>query len=452
MGGITSALSNAGAALDAYGKVFNTIQNNISNVNTPGWAEQDQALIPNAGANGGVIVGALISSRSQYLEQAVRTQQQQLGAASQQASDLSQIQSQFDLSGKAGVPGALNEFFNSFSQLSVHPNDATSRQNVLAAAGTAAEAFQRNARGITQLSTNIDSQTSTAVTGLNQIAAQLAAINKSYQGETGAAQNPALDAQANAALESLSQIANFSLVKTPEGTLNVYLGGQTPLVIGDNAYPVHASQVSGQAVILDSQNADITAHLQNQGGSLGAMLQEKNATLPAYLAQLNAVAKSFADSVNTALSQGLDQSGNPPATDLFTYNAALGAAATLTTNNLTTAQLAAASVGAPGGNGNALNLAGLGNQPVAGGLTLTQAYSNLAAQAGRDIANSQQDQTAGQSLLAQAQKQREQVSGVSLNAEAAKLLQFQQSYQAIGKFVSVMQTLTNTVLSMTSGG
>ena len=39
-------------------------------------------------------------------------------------------------------------------------------------------------------------------------------------------------------------------------------------------------------------------------------------------------------------------------------------------------------------------------------------------------------------------------TGVSLDAEAAKLLQFQQAYSAMGKFISVLNDLTDTVMNI----
>ncbi len=82
------------------------------------------------------------------------------------------------------------------------------------------------------------------------------------------------------------------------------------------------------------------------------------------------------------------------------------------------------------------------------GLTFTEAYGQLGAQVGQDVANAQSDQTQDQDLVTQAQQQRSQVSGVNLNAEAAKLLQFQQAYQAVGKLVTVLDDLTETLMDM----
>jgi flagellar hook-associated protein 1 FlgK len=243
-------------------------------------------------------------------------------------------------------------------------------------------------------------------------------------------------------------VANYSLIKTQDGTYSVYLGGQTPLVVGDHIFPISADYSTPKTIIRDAQGNDITAQLDNAGGSLGALIDEKNTTLPGYMTDLNTLAQTFANTVNTALSQGIDKNGNPPAVNLFTFNAAAGAAFTLAVTNITPDDIAAALPAAPGGNGNAIAMAQLANAPVLGGFTFTQAYGNLGGQVGRDIANAQQEQTVQQNLVSQAQQQRATASGVSLNEEAAKLLQFQQSYQAIGKLVGVLDSLTQTVIDM----
>src|SRR5581483_4429697 len=115
MGSISSALYNSANALEVFSRTFNVIENNITNVNTPGYAKQDQLLIaqpfdPAARLTGGVAEGPMINSRSEYLEQAVRTQQMAAGDAGQRASDLGQIQPLFDLTSNSGISGSLNAF------------------------------------------------------------------------------------------------------------------------------------------------------------------------------------------------------------------------------------------------------------------------------------------------------------------------------------------------------
>lgn len=449
--GLLATLINSSNALSVYDQEFATIQNNIGNANTPGYADENLALKadafdPTAHIYGGVSVASLQSARSGYLEQNVRSQTTLLGAAQQQASDLAPLQSIFNLSSTAGISGALTSFFNSFSALSVTPNDSVARQTVLNSAQAVASAFNQAATSLTTASSNVQQETVNSVASINKIAADLAALNQDYAA-TGDVSNAGLDAQKNADLESLSQIANFTVVSTGNAQFNVYLGGQTPLVMNGQSFAVSANFSTPQTSILDSQGNDITAQIT--GGQLGAQIQERNTTLPGYTASLNTLAQTLADTVNNTLSAGVDTTGNPPATNLFTYNTAADAAYTLAvTPGMTGSQIAAALPSAPGGNGNALALAQLGSAPQANGFTFTQTFGNLGQQVGTDVSNAQNNQTEQQSLVTQAQAQRSAVQGVSLDAEAAKLLQFQQSYDAVAKLVSTVNTVTAALMNM----
>jgi len=450
MASLTSALLSSANALNTFSETFSVIENNITNANTPGYARQDinlQSLPfdPAGGLSGGVDAGPLIDSRSEFLEQAVRDQQSQLGSAQQTANDLGQIEPLFDLTSTSGIASSISSFFNSLSQLSVNPNDALSRQSIITQAGTLAQTIQQSAAGIAQTSTNITSQTSQAVQQINQIGSQIALLNQQYQSGVQATQDAGLDAQMHAQLENLSQIANFSVIKTSDGGFNVAIGGQTPLVIGATAFPLSVDSTSNQTAILDSQGNDITAQITQ--GQLGAMIQEKNTTLPGYQADLNTLAQSLADTVNGQLAQGVDQNGAAGA-PLFSYDSATDAASSIAVTAITPDQIAAAAAGSPGGNGNAVALAQLASTPAINGLTFTAFYGDLGAQVGSDVAAAQQNQSQAQDQLTQAQTQRTNQSGVSLNDEATQLLQFQQAYQAIGKLVSVLDSLTETVINL----
>jgi len=451
MGNISTSLLNATNTLEVFGRVFNTIQNNIGNANTPGYVRQEQSLEalpfdPSVGLAGGVIPGPLLSARNEYLEQNIRNQQELLGAAQQKSQDLGQVAPLFDLTSSYGVSSAFNKFFDSFSQLAVNPNDSVARQSVIDAAGQVAQSFNRTAVGISQISTNLDNQTRDAVASVNRLTAQIASINTQYRQNAAARQDAGLDAQLHAALEELSGVANYSLIKTADGAVNVYLGGQAPLVIGNQAYALQADLSGPTTVIRDSQGNDVTSQVTR--GSLGALVQEKNTTLPGYLSQLNQLATSFADTVNHQLSLGVDKNGAVPTVNLFQYNLPSNAASTISVTGITPDQIAAALPAAPGGNGNALAIHQLADAPAIGGFTFTQFFGNLGATIGRDSASAQQDLAQYQDAVTQSHAVRQQQTGVSLDQEAARLLQFQQAYQAIGKLVTVLDGLTSSVINI----
>ena len=450
MGTLFTTLLNSTGALRVYGRAFNVIQNNITNANTPGYVKQDQVLVsmpfqPDQGVAGGVQAGPTLSSRSPFLEQAVRGQNQLLGYSQQRATDLAVIESQFDLTASYGVANGLSGFFNAFSQLAVNPNDSVARQGVLDQAANVATSFNQTAIALQQVSTGVGKQTQDTVSGINRIADQIAGINKVYRASASASQDAGLDAQLNSALEELSGLANYSVVRTADGAANVFLGGQTILVFGDKSKDVSVDASSAQTIIRGSDGNDVTSQLT--GGQLGALLGEKNSTIPSYLDQLNSLAASFADNVNATLAQGVGRDGLTPP-DLFSYNATAGAAVSLAVNTLTPDQIAAALPSAPGGNGNAIAVAQLANQSVANGFTFTEAFGNLGSRVGRDVSSAQNEQERYKDSVAQARQFRTDQTGVSLDEQAALLLQFQQAYQAVGKLISIVNDLTQTVINI----
>jgi Flagellar hook-associated protein len=258
--------------------------------------------------------------------------------------------------------------------------------------------------------------------------------------------DPGLDANIHNTLEKLSELVDYTALQQADGTTTILLGGQTPALIGEHQFLITASSSGTQAGILDQQGQDITG--QFSGGTLSGLLQTRNQSIPSYTADLNTLAEAVADRVNTTLAGGLDSTGGTPAQNLFSYNAAGGSAATLSVNNLAPGDLAAALPGAPGGNGNMLQLATLAGSKEIGGFTLTEFYGNVAGRVGRDLTRARDDQQAGSSLLLQAKNLRADKSAVSLDEEAARLMEFQKSYQAAAKLVGVLTEIADTIVGL----
>ncbi|HTB18841.1 MAG TPA: flagellar hook-associated protein FlgK [Bryobacteraceae bacterium] len=451
MGSLSTSLINSANALRVYSEALEVVQNNVTNANTPGYASQSATLVAqafdlNTGAPGGVSLGASQSSRSQFAEQSVRTEQNALAYDQQQVSDLSTAQNYFSLSTTSGIAPDLSALFESFSQLSVTPNDTVARQTVLNDAATLAEDFNNTASGLLSQTNNLDQATSSTIASINQLASTIANINSQHRVDPDGGVDAGVDAQLNSSLEQLSQLVNFTTLQQSDGTVSVYIGGQTPLVLGQEAYAVQGDFSTPQAALLSSSGSDITSQITS--GQLGAELNDNNNVIPSYVSSLNSLAQTLADQVNNTLNGGIDENGAAPTTNLFSYDATTGAALTLSVNPLTPDQIAAAAPGSPGGNGNALALAALANAPVANGYTFAQAYGNLGAQVGGDLAAAQNNSTTDQSLLGQAQALRQQISGVSLDSQAETLMLYERSYDAISKMLGVLTSLSLDVVNL----
>src|SRR3984885_9467604 len=165
MGNLTTSLINAGNALQVYGSALDVTENNVTNANTPGYAAQTATLEARpfdlvTGAPGGVMLGPTESSRNQFVEQSVRSQQAASGYDQQKVSDLSTAQNYFSLSATSGIAPSISALFDSFSQLSVTPNDTVARQTVLNDATTVAQDFNNAASGLLSQANGLQQSTS----------------------------------------------------------------------------------------------------------------------------------------------------------------------------------------------------------------------------------------------------------------------------------------------------
>ncbi len=450
MPGLFNTLTTAADALGVFSQALNTVGNNVENSGTPGFARQDFTPValpfdPRMGLQGGVTAGEIQNSRDEYAEQAVRTDQQAFGTADQSVIELSSIEPLFNVTGDSGIPRALDAFFQSFSALSVSPNDAVARNNVLSSATELTHQFNSTITGLGNASLNLNQRISSAASTINGLTQQIAQLNTQINSDPQSASDQAVDATLHNAIESLAEYANVTVLRQSDGSVTVLLDGQTPLVMGNQHYAIQASTGSGATVVKDASGKDVTAQLT--GGRLAAMINIRNTVLPGYCDNLNQLAAGISDQVNNALLNGVDQSGNQGA-QLFSYNSPGNAAATFQMTGITTDQLAAALPSAPGGNGNALSLAALANSPQLAGMTFTQYYSRLASQVGQSLDTARQDQTTQQDLLDQARATRSNTQGVSLDTEAIKMLEYQRAYQATSHMVTMLNELTQNLMDM----
>lgn len=108
-------------------------------------------------------------------------------------------------------------------------------------------------------------------------------------------------------------------------------------------------------------------------------------------------------------------------------------------------------------NRNALKLADLQNKQVVGvdanvtdietGMSFTDDYGNTIERVGTLTAQARQDEVATDAVLKQATDNRDSLSGVNLDEEAAKLIQFEQYYNASAQVIQVARTLFDTLIS-----
>jgi flagellar hook-associated protein 1 FlgK len=77
---------------------------------------------------------------------------------------------------------------------------------------------------------------------------------------------------------------------------------------------------------------------------------------------------------------------------------------------------------------------------------LTDGYASLVAAVGVKVQSAQSAQQISTDISASLDKQKTSISGVNLDEEAARMLQYQQAYQAAGKMMQIAQSIFQTLL------
>ncbi len=451
MGNLLASLRTAANSMKAFEKALNTIQNNVTNATTPGYVKQQVDMValrfqPELEIAGGVAAGELVSARDLFGEQAVWRQAGRFGSQQALAEALSQVEPVFDITEGSGLAAALDRFYASFSSLSVTPNSLPAREAVIRAADELAGAFRFTASTLADSRDSARRDIAGLMGRIERIAGDIRDLNVEIRKDYRNRLDAGLEARMYAALEELSELVDFTALKQEDGTYTILAGGQVPLVIGDKVFEMTADTSGEQAVIRDFDGRDVTATIQR--GRLAGMLDFLNRRLASYQEDLDRLASELADRVNAMLAAGVDLNGDPPAVDLFEYDAADGAAFTLRVTAIQPEQIAAALPGAPGGNGNALLLAGLASSPEIDGSTFMEFFGRLSGRVGGDIRAARDDERAASLLAAQARSLRDQASAVDLNEEAAAMVEYQRAYEASARLVRVLDELTETMMTI----
>ena len=112
----------------------------------------------------------------------------------------------------------------------------------------------------------------------------------------------------------------------------------------------------------------------------------------------------------------------------------------------------ASTVSPAGNNGNALAFVKLGQSALVGrsatqiGMNITDAYASALASVGVRVQGGTTASKISTALAGDAETARSNEVGVNLDEEAARLIQFQQAYQAAAKILQVAQTIFQTLL------
>lgn len=453
MAGLIDSLTSAARSLQTHQYAMGVVGQNISNVNTPGYARRVVDLVPvDPAAGGGVDIQAIRSVRDMLLERRLLQEVPLSARETAMADGLAVVETALGKPGES-IDARLSGFFDAFSALAQDPTSAVARNQVVLAAKSLTSAFGDMNQRLETARRDADTHIRGAVEEINEITSRIAAINNALPAAQQNGTAGTLVDQQSELLRQLSELADVHVIDRQQGGVDVTFGAGRPLVIGGSRFTVTATSTAPSGyVALSSEGTTVTSELT--GGKVGGLLQLRDVDIPGYVARLDTLAFDTAAQVNARHAAGYDQNGTA-GLNLFTFSSAIlgstGAAAAITVNSTIVAdpaRVAAAGVAQTGDNQAARNIASLRSDRVLNGATasLTDAWSSLVYRAGSDSRAAADAAGSRKEIVRQVDALRDQVAGVSLDEEAMNLLKFQRAYEANARFFTAIDRMLNTLI------
>jgi flagellar hook-associated protein 1 FlgK len=459
MGTLLGSMSIALSAIRAEQTAVQVTSNNIANANTVGYDRQVPILEESAPMEvgrfvlgGGVSVASVQSMRDNVLNLRLNSETQQQSSLNTYVNGMQQVEAIFNEASGVGLSSAIDGFFRSIQALSANPSNSTLRQSVLNAGNTLAEGFNFASTQLQAARSGADQEVPQTVEQINGLASQVAALNQQIASLQGVGEGAGdLVGQRDNVLSQLSKLVGISTVSANDGSVSVSVAGGSPLAVGNQAYQLTTGKdaTTGMTQIY-SQGSNITARIT--GGSLGGDIQVRDQEIPVLQESLDNLAASLISNVNSANAQGYDLNGAQGG-DFFTpftpsaSGSNQGAAASMSMYITDPSKLAASSDGSVGSSGNLKNFTNLQTQNIIDGQTVQSYYANFVGALGENISTASASAEAAGLVVQQLQNQQASVSGVSLDEEAANLMKYQQAYEAAARVVSIVDELTNYIIT-----
>ncbi|HEY5208118.1 MAG TPA: flagellar hook-associated protein FlgK [Stellaceae bacterium] len=322
MSGLTSILNVGVSGLNAATEGMQTISNNTSNVNTPGYNLEtiNQVAVPGtnlpAGGEGaGTNVTSIQRAFNQFVFQEIIGATATNQAAQTVLSNAQNLSAIFPVvsGGANGLSQAIDTFFSGVSTVAQNAASLPNRQIMLGDAQSAASLFNSVGGAVAANLASQNQQIGATVTQIDGLTSGIAALNRTITAQSGAggtAPNNLLD-QRDQMVQQLSQEIGVSVVQGSNGAVDIYANGGAALVNGGSSYQLTATSGSyldgNTAVTYGPTGNDISASLS--GGTLGGLISFRN-QLETVASSVGALANNFAAAVNSQQAQGLDLNGN----------------------------------------------------------------------------------------------------------------------------------------------
>jgi len=482
---------------------LNIINNNISNMNTPGYSRQrievsqDVVRMPDANlplvavrSAIGASIDGIVRDRNSYLDSYFRRENSDLSFYKELNDNLSLLQDITNELGDSAIGSYLTEFYNAAQQLSLNPSDLVARQNFIQKASDLCSRFNQTAEQLTNLRTNLvgnpevpgsigESKIKLTCDELNTKLEELAKLNETISASCsfGAVPNNLLD-ERDLLLDQISEYLPITVTSGANNVINVS-SNNVELVRGSRklgTFEVTQGDNINPAIVrfVDKEGVEHSTNINT--GKIGAILEAGGSdtnklSINGVIQSLDKLASEFANVVNGIQSTGkfiyIDNTVNPPVkklsndtpVSLFVSKTGLSPikASNISINQeiiddpykIAAAKSTAGEL-AVGDGGNALLIAQSRNSNIfnLNNSSPEKFLNSISGTIGIQINSIENSYEVKKNIVSQIEQRRQSEMGVNLDEELADLLKYQRAYEASAKVLSVVDKTIQQIISM----
>ncbi|MDQ7733150.1 flagellar hook-associated protein FlgK [Halomonas sp. SpR1] len=304
------------SGLNAAQNALNTVSNNVSNINTPGY-NREITQLGQGRVSGGVRVNDIERQFNTYVADQLNSAKTQSSALSTYYSQVTQIDNLL-ADREAGLAPLMQNFFSSLEDLAASPSDPAARQGVLGTANTLSSQFRSFDGYLQDMQGNINGQIKDEITQINNTTEQIAGLNKEIalaRARSGEAPNSLLN-QRDQLVSELNERMDLRLNIQDGKSYSLSLPNGQPLVTGTSSFQLEAVQADydpqrtvvgyrdggGNVVQLDESTI--------KGGTLGGLMSFRSETLDKTQNQIGQLAVSLSTAFNAQHKLGVDLAGD----------------------------------------------------------------------------------------------------------------------------------------------
>ena len=324
MSSLNSSLHMGQHALSINQRAMQTVGHNIANQETEGFSRQQvhsgTAAPDPTGVGGGAKAQPTSRVYDKFVQRKILQENPRSGMFKSRGEFLQKIEIIFSETEGNGLHQALNEFWNSWSQLSNQPESESARIQVRERSDVLARRFRGMHSQLDGLRNEINGRLVATINKVNELGQKVAELNRqiiSYEsGQRNA--NDMRDAR-NQAIEELSELVDVNSFENPNGRVTVIIGRDWTLVEGNNRYQLEGKMKGGElgmlridGVSINDNRRDLTRIFRE--GEMSEMLRMRDDTIVRYQHNLDEIAFNLAGQVNKIHATG---TGINSATDMM---------------------------------------------------------------------------------------------------------------------------------------